>query len=247
MSKRVLLDRDGLKVEAETISLSIDSIKPYKNNPRINRDAIPIAKQSIIDNGYITLIEVDENNEILSGHTRHSALKELNKQGFDFNEVTVHKLTGFSEAQKKKYRIMANKSAEAASYNFELLKGELSAIQELTGDDTEILSEATGYSITEMERLLERNAKELEIISDIAEDEFGDYTQDIIDNNKASQGNFTPQVEFQGESEKKRYPMTFWFDTEEDYKIVKAALGVENNFGSKPDWTNLLLQLVKGE
>lgn len=54
-------------------------------------------------------IIVDEAGEILAGHTRYKALKELGK-----TEVEVVVKEGLTEEQKKKYRLLDNKTAELA-------------------------------------------------------------------------------------------------------------------------------------
>lgn len=100
--------------------MDINEIVPYPNNPRKNEKAVKEVKQSIIECGYNDLIEVDENNVILSGHTRLKALK-----GLKYKQVEVIKITGLNELQKKKYRILANKTGEIAEWDFDLLSFEV--------------------------------------------------------------------------------------------------------------------------
>lgn len=104
----------------EFIRLPISEIKPYINDPRHNKNAVPDVKRSIEQCGYCDPIEIDENNIILSGHTRYLALQEL-----DYDTISVVRISGLSEAQKKKYRILANKTAEAALWDFEKLEKEI--------------------------------------------------------------------------------------------------------------------------
>lgn len=59
--------------------VDINLIKPYKNNPRINRKTINKLKE-LISSGKIVFnvpIVVDKNNVIVKGHSRWTALKEL--------------------------------------------------------------------------------------------------------------------------------------------------------------------------
>ena len=107
-----------MKKEFSVISLS--DIIPYENNPRINDDAVADVIESIKQCENLAPIEIDENNVILSGHTRLKALQEL---GFDKTEVI--KYTGLSEEQKRKYRILANKTGEKARWDFDKLEEEL--------------------------------------------------------------------------------------------------------------------------
>lgn len=103
----------------ETIKLV--KLKPYANNPRNNDSAVPAVKASIEQVGYITPIVVDENYEILAGHTRAKALQALGTK-----EVEVLRIGGVTEEQKKKYRLLDNKTGEAAMWDFNALAVELS-------------------------------------------------------------------------------------------------------------------------
>lgn len=110
-----------MKKEFSVIPLS--DIIPYENNPRINDDAVADVIESIKQCENLAPIEIDENNVILSGHTRLKALQEL---GFDKTEVI--KYTGLSEEQKRKYRILANKTGEKAKWDFDKLEEELNGL-----------------------------------------------------------------------------------------------------------------------
>lgn len=61
------------------IEKSLGEIRPYKNNPRNNENAVEAVAESIKQCGYIAPIIVDENFIILAGHTRYKALKQLGK------------------------------------------------------------------------------------------------------------------------------------------------------------------------
>ena len=58
----------------EIVKLHLSEIIPYENNPRRNDDAVDKVANSIREFGYVTKIAVDENNVIISGHTRRKAL-----------------------------------------------------------------------------------------------------------------------------------------------------------------------------
>ena len=102
----------------------LESIKPYESNPRINDDAVAAVAESIKQCGYCAPIVVDENMVILAGHTRHKALMRLG--GYDECEVCIVK--GLSPEQKKKYRLLDNKTNELAKWNFEALERELNEL-----------------------------------------------------------------------------------------------------------------------
>ena len=101
----------------------LSDIIPYKNNPRKNDDAVDKVAESIRQCGYCAPIIVDENGVILAGHTR---LKSLKKLGWTEAEVVVR--AGLTDEQKKKYRLLDNKTGEAATWDFELLNLELEEI-----------------------------------------------------------------------------------------------------------------------
>lgn len=63
-----------LVVKKEFIKMKTKDLIPYENNPRHNEEAVPDVAESIRQCGDLDPIEVDENNVILSGHTRLLAL-----------------------------------------------------------------------------------------------------------------------------------------------------------------------------
>lgn len=79
--------------------------------------------ESIRQCGYIAPIIVDEDGAILAGHTRYKALKKL---GRDWAEVIVK--DGLTEEQKKKYRLLDNKTGELASWDLDLLSNEIEGL-----------------------------------------------------------------------------------------------------------------------
>lgn len=112
-----------MPITKEYITLSIEDIIPYENNPRINDDAVADVVESIKQCGELDPIEVDENNVILSGHTRLKAYKEL---GYD--SISVLRITGLTEPQKRKYRLLTNKTGEVAAWDFDKLGLELEGL-----------------------------------------------------------------------------------------------------------------------
>lgn len=104
----------------EIVNRNLSDIKPYPNNPRKNNEAVAAVVESIKQCGYCDPIEVDENGVILSGHTRLKALKKLG-----WKEVEVVVISGLTEEQKKKYRLLANKTGEIALWDTDLLQVEL--------------------------------------------------------------------------------------------------------------------------
>lgn len=107
----------------ELKTLKIAEIKPYKKNARKNDEAAKTVAKSIEQCTYIAPIIVDENNVILAGHTRWKAMKLL---GRDECECIVKE--GLTEEQKKKYRLIDNKTNELASWDFDMLADELEGL-----------------------------------------------------------------------------------------------------------------------
>jgi len=132
-----------------------DSIKPYDKNPRKNIHAIDLIKQSIKEFGFRQPIVVDEKNIILVGHTRLLASKELG-----LKEVPIHRAEGLTDNQKKAYRIMDNKSAETADWDYDLLKLEIMDMP----DEFKIL---TGFEEDEIENLLTGWQSDIEDLKEI--------------------------------------------------------------------------------
>lgn len=104
----------------ELVEISIKDIHPYENNPRKNDGAVDAVAESIKQCSYVSPIIVDENNVVLAGHTRLKALKKLG-----YKKVPVIVKEGLTEDQKRKYRILDNKTGELAEWDEDLLKVEL--------------------------------------------------------------------------------------------------------------------------
>lgn len=102
------------------ITMKLEDIRPYPNNPRKNNTAVEAVAESIRQCGYVAPIIIDENGVILAGHTRYKALKTLGRA-----EAEVVVKEGLTEEQKKKYRLLDNKTNELASWDLELLASEL--------------------------------------------------------------------------------------------------------------------------
>lgn len=123
--------------------LKLRDIHPYEKNPRKNDEAVETVAESIRQCEYIAPIIVDEDNVILAGHTRYKALKKL---GYAEAEVVIK--DGLTEEQKRKYRLLDNKTNELAAWDFEMLEVELEGL-DFEGFDFGFndLEEATGEII----------------------------------------------------------------------------------------------------
>ncbi len=102
------------------IKLALSKVRPYERNPRYNDDAVEAVMESIRQCEYIQPIVIDENYQILAGHTRFKALYNLGYEEAEFIEVD-----GLTKTQKRKFRLLDNKTAEIATWDHERLVAEL--------------------------------------------------------------------------------------------------------------------------
>jgi len=109
--------------------IDIKELKPYKNNPRKNDAAVDIVAKSIKEFGFRNPIILDENNEIVAGHTRYEASKKLK-----LKEVPVLRVTDLTKEQIKAFRIMDNKSQDYSQWDYDFLKKEILDLKELNYD-----------------------------------------------------------------------------------------------------------------
>ena len=90
----------------ELQKIKISEIKPYPNNAKLHTaEQLGKIRDSIISFGYNDPIALDESNEIIEGHGRLEALKQINPD----QEIDIIRLTGLTDSQKKAYRIAHNK------------------------------------------------------------------------------------------------------------------------------------------
>jgi len=113
---------------------SIDEIKPYERNPRLNDKAVDAVAASIREFGFRVAIVVDTDGVIVCGHTRYKAAKKLG-----LAKVPVHVAKDLTPEQVRAYRIADNKTNELSGWDFEILPIELAELQE-GGFDLDMLA-----------------------------------------------------------------------------------------------------------
>lgn len=126
--------------------IKIRDLKEYSNNAKEHpAEQISKIRDSIISFGYNDPIAIDENNEIIEGHGRLLALKQMNASGD--KEIQVIKITGLSEDQKKAYRIAHNKLNLDTGFDLGKLGKEFNLLE-----DTDFFGD-TGFSTKEISEL----------------------------------------------------------------------------------------------
>ncbi len=110
----------------EIIEKRLSQLKPYKKNPRQNKDAVPYVARSIKEFGFKVPIVIDKKGEIVAGHTRYLASKELGLE-----TVPCIVADDLTKEQIKAFRLADNKVAEKSKWDEGLLELELDEILDL--------------------------------------------------------------------------------------------------------------------
>ena len=105
-------------------ALPLADIHPYGRNPRKNDEAVKSVAASIREFGFLVPLVIDQNHEIVAGHTRFKAAQTLGMKAVPC--VIAEEL---SEDQIKAFRLADNKVGEMAQWDMDLLPLELADIQ----------------------------------------------------------------------------------------------------------------------
>lgn len=104
-------------------NISLNDIHPYAKNPRKNDEAVSAVAASIREFGFLVPLVIDRKHEIVAGHTRYRAAKQLG-----MTEVPCVIADELTEDQIKAFRLADNKVGELASWDMDLLPLELADI-----------------------------------------------------------------------------------------------------------------------
>ena len=125
----------------------IDSVTPYARNARTHSpQQIKQVANSIDAFGFINPVLIDKNGELVAGHARLFAAKQLG-----LKVIPVIQVDHLSEAEKRAYILADNKLAENAGWNPDLLQVEL---EYLTNVDLDFDADLTGFSTTDIDLIL---------------------------------------------------------------------------------------------
>jgi len=128
-----------------TVIKNINDLIEYDSNPREHTpEQVEQVANSIREFGWTMPILIDETNEIIAGHGRLMAGKQLG-----IKEVPCIVAQGWSDEQKKAYCIADNKLTENSTWSKDFLKLNLTNLY-----DNEFDLKLTGFSDDELSKLL---------------------------------------------------------------------------------------------
>lgn len=121
--------KDYLRTQ-EIKVVKIETIKPFENNPRLNKKAVPAVAASIKRFGFRNPILVDAEGVIIEGHTRRLAALELGMK-----EVPVVYVTDLTQDEVDALRVIDNKTAELADWDMDKLADEMMRLPDFNFGD----------------------------------------------------------------------------------------------------------------
>ena len=104
--------------------LPIEELKPYERNAKLHpKEQIEQIKKSIKDFGFNDPVAVWKDNEIIEGHGRLIAAKELG-----LTEIPIIRLDDLTDQQRRAYMLAHNKLTMNSDFDVELLSKEIENI-----------------------------------------------------------------------------------------------------------------------
>ena len=133
-------------------NVNVDNLQPYGMNSRTHSEnQINQIINSIKEFGFTNPCLIDENNNLIAGHGRLEAAKKMG-----FTEIPCIIVDGLNEVQRKALIIADNKLALNAAWDIDILKSELSFIQ-----DNDFDLELIGFDAAELDDLFNDKLSEL--------------------------------------------------------------------------------------
>lgn len=130
--------------------VDINSIKPYKKNAKLHpKEQIEQIKKSIEEFGNNDPIAIWK-DEIVEGHGRLIALKELG-----YKEIPIIRLDHLTDEERKAYTLVHNKLTMNSDFDFDILEDELNDIDSIDMEKygfNELEDEAIEYKKNERHR-----------------------------------------------------------------------------------------------
>jgi len=129
-------------------NIEITRMWEHKNNPKLHNWAqITKIRESIREFGFINPVLLDENLEIIAGHGRVAAARDMG-----MHDVPAIILSHLTDAQKRAYRIADNKLTELGKWSIELLNLEFTELSKL---DLNFDLGITGFETSEIDLILD--------------------------------------------------------------------------------------------
>lgn len=144
--------------------VDITDLQPYPYNPRLNEGAVDSLANSIRSFGFLVPVVIDADNVVVAGHTRIEAAKKLGML-----EVPSLRATHLTEEQVNAFRLIDNKVAELAKWDFDLLSGEIGKLRDSgltltdfgwTREELDCLSDMVNDDCLSAEGLIDAQASE---------------------------------------------------------------------------------------
>ena len=147
--------------ELKIVIKNINDIKEYENNAKEHPDwQIEQIANSIQEFGFNDPIAINGDNQIIEGHGRLLAAKQLG-----LTEIPCIILTGLTEVQERAYIIAHNKTTMNTDFDLDRLQYELNALKV---EDFNL--SLTGFGEYEIESLLSQN-EEIDLDEFISDEE----------------------------------------------------------------------------
>lgn len=138
-----------IPAQPETRLLPLRDLKPAKKNARTHsKKQIKQVANSIQQFGWTCGILVDENLQIICGHARWEAAKQLSSE-----DVPVQVMRGLSDAEKRALALADNKIPANAGWDRKLLAEEVGELASLL-PDCNLTLEITGFEPPEIDGLM---------------------------------------------------------------------------------------------
>lgn len=141
--------------ERKIVTLPIEQIRPYKNNPRLNKKSVEILEQALQRYGFLIPITLDKDKVIVTGHSRFQAAINIG-----LKELPCIILDDLTDREIKEYRIADNRVAEHSFLDF-LQKG--AVLEEWAKEDNLIAKAFPTFAVdtTDFSKSKEERAQEL--------------------------------------------------------------------------------------
>jgi ParB-like chromosome segregation protein Spo0J len=134
------VEQENLGPDLQTAMWDITHLKEYGRNPRKNDEVVDRMVASIQEFGFRIPVIIKSDGTIVDGHLRYKAAKKMGMR-----RIPVALADELTDAQVKAFRLLANRSANWASWDDDLLKLEFEELK-----DMDFSLDLTGFDIDEI-------------------------------------------------------------------------------------------------